>query len=153
MVLGHIAHELRDNHSTSWNSPGVFGIPFRAIIVGTLMYPSPWKNLVIPFAWILLVLAGNIALVSTKEFRLYARNRVAEAVFVGLYLFFLYSYNAPRLACGNFPRFAIPILPFAFVALLRWQPKDRRLLWCALVIAARLAAALSAIGIPNIGPH
>ena len=91
-------------------------------------------------------------MVSTKEFRLYARNHVAEAVFVGSYLFFLYSYNAPRLARGNFPRFAIPILPFVFLALLRWLPKDRRLLWCAVVIAAPLAA-LSAIGIPNIGPH
>jgi hypothetical protein len=132
------------------SSPGVFGIPFRAIIVGTLLYPSPWTNLVITFGWILLVLAGNIAMVSTKEFRAYAREHVAEAVFVGLYLFFLYSYNAPRLARGNFPRFAIPILPFVFLALLRWLPKDRRLLWCAAVIAAPLAA-FSAIGIQNIG--
>ena len=133
------------------SSPGVFGIPFRAIIVGTLS-PSPWTNLVITFAWILLVLAGNIAMVSTKEFRTYAREHVAEAVFVGLYLFFIYSYNAPRLARGNFPRFAIPILPFVFLALLRWLPKDRRLLWCAAVIAAPLAA-FSAIGIQNIGPR
>ena len=91
-------------------------------------------------------------MVATKEFRAYARDHVAEVVFAGLYLFFLYSYNAPRLARGNFPRFAIPILPFVFLALLRWLPKDRRLLWCAVVIAAPLAA-LSAIGIPNIGPH
>ena len=93
----------------------VFGIPFRAIIVGTLLYPSPWTNLVITFGWILLVVAGNIAMVSTKEFRDYARDHAAEVVFVGLYLFFLYSYNAPRLARGNFPRFAIPILPFVFL--------------------------------------
>ena len=59
-------------------------------------------------------------------------------------------YNAPRLARGNFRRFAIPILPFVFLALLRWLPKDRRLLWCAAVIAAPLAA-FSAIGIQNIG--
>ena len=132
------------------SSPGVFGIPFRAIIVGTLLYPSPWTNLVITFGWILLVVAGNIAMVSTKEFRAYARDHVAEVVFAGLYLFFLYSYNAPRLARGNFPRFAIPILPFVFLALLRWLPKDRRLLWFAAVIAAPLAA-FSAIGIQNIG--
>jgi len=130
--------------------PGVFGIPFRAIIVGTLLYPSPWTNLVITFAWILLVLAGNIAMLSTKEFRDYTRDHVAEAVFAGLYLLFLYSYNAPRLARGNFPRFAIPILPFVFLALLRWLPKDRRLLWCAAVMASPLAA-FSAIGIQNIG--
>jgi hypothetical protein len=132
------------------SSPGVFGIPFRAIIVGTLLYPSPWTNLVITFGWILLVVAGNIAMVSTKEFRAYARDHVAEAVFAGLYLLFLYSYNAPRLARGNFPRFAIPILPLVFLALLRWLPKDRRLLWCAAVIAAPLAA-FSAIGIQNVG--
>ncbi len=132
------------------SSPGVFGIPFRSIIVGTLLYSSPWTNLVITFAWIMLVLAGNVAMVSRKEFRAYAREHVAEAVFAGLYLLFLYSYNAPRLARGNFPRFAIPILPFVFLALLRWLPKDRRLLWCAAVIAAPLAA-FSAIGIQNIG--
>jgi hypothetical protein len=130
--------------------PRLFGIPFRAIIVGTLLYPSPWTNLVFTFAWILLVLAGNIAMFSTKEFRAYARDHVAEAVFAVLYLVFLYSYNLPRLARGNFPRFAIPILPFVFLALLRWLPKDRRLLWCAGVIAAPLAA-FSAIGIQNIG--
>jgi hypothetical protein len=130
--------------------PRLFGIPFRAIIVGTLLYPSPWTNLVFTFAWILLVLAGNIAMFSTKEFRAYARDHVAEAVFAVLYLVFLYSYNLPRLARGNFPRFAIPILPFVFLALLRWLPKDRRLLWCAAVIAAPLAA-FSAIGIQNIG--
>ena len=128
----------------------VFGIPFRAIIVGTLLYPSPWTNLIITFGWILLVVAGNIAMLSTKEFRAYARDHVAEVVFVGLYLYFLYSYNAPRLARGNFPRFAIPILPFVFLALLRWLPKDRRLLWCAAVIASPLAA-FSAIGIQNLG--
>jgi hypothetical protein len=132
------------------SSPGVFGIPFRAIIMGTVLYPSPWTNLVVTFSWILVVLAGNIAMVSTKEFHDYARDHVAEVVFVGLYLFFLYSYNAPRIARENFPRFAIPILPFVFLALLRWLPKDRRLLWCAAVIAAPLAA-FSAIGIQNIG--
>lgn len=134
----------------SGSFPSLFGMPFRAIIVGTFLYPSPWTNLVFTFAWILFVLAGNVAMLSTKEFRDYARGHVAETVFVGSYLLSLYSYNSPHFARGNFPRFAIPILPFVFLALLRWLPKDRRLLWCAAVIASPLAA-FSAIGIRNLG--
>ena len=88
------------------SSPGVFGIPFRAIIVGTLLYPSPWTNLVITFGWILLVVAGNIAMVSTKEFRAYARDHVAEVIFAGLYLFFLYSYNAPAVIAAPLTAFS-----------------------------------------------
>jgi len=131
------------------DSPHLFGIPFRAIILSMQLYPSPWTNLVFTFGWILVVLAGNVAMLWTREFRDYARNHVPEAIFTGLYLLSIYSYNLPRFARGTFPRFAIPILPFVFLALLRWLPKDRRLLWFAAALAAPLAA-FSAIGIQNI---
>jgi len=131
--------------------PFLFGIPFRAIIVGTLRYPAPLSNLLLTFGWIFLVLAGNIAMLTTREFRAYAKEHLPEAVFAALYLLSLYSYNLPSFARGTFPRFAIPILPFVFLALSRWLPKDRRLLWCLTIVSSALAA-FSAIGLQNVLP-
>jgi hypothetical protein len=129
--------------------PPLFGIPFRAIIVGTLRYPAPLSNLVLSFGWIFLVLAGNLAMLVTREFRTYARAHPAEAIFVALYSLSLYCYNLPVWARGSFARFAIPILPFVFLALFRWLPKDRRLLWSLAIVCSALAAC-SAIGIQNV---
>ena len=133
--------------STSYPSP--FGIPFRAIIVGTRLYPAPLSNLLFTFGWIFFVLAGTVAMFATREFRNYARQHLAEAGFLTLYLLSLYTYNAPAFARGNFPRFAIPILPFVFLALQRWLPKDKRLLWYLTIVSSALAAC-SAIGIQNV---
>jgi hypothetical protein len=52
-------------------------------------------------------------------------------------------------ALGPFDRFAIPILPFAQLALYRWIPKDRRVLWGMAGVTSILAAA-SAIGISHV---
>jgi hypothetical protein len=52
-------------------------------------------------------------------------------------------------ARGNFARFAIPIIPFVLLALGRWIPKDRRILWALAPVTAVLAAS-SAIGIRNV---
>ncbi len=129
--------------------PPLFGIPFRAIIVGTLRNPAPWSNLILSFAWIALVLAGNVCMLATKDFRAYARTHPAETIFAGIYSLSLYCYNLPAFARSNFARFSIPILPFVFLALLRWLPKDRRLFWIAAPVASCLAAC-SAIGIQNV---
>jgi hypothetical protein len=129
--------------------PALFGIPFKAIIVGTLLYPAPVTNLLLTFGWILLVLAGNVAMFATSDFREYAKQHISEAIFLALYLLSLYSYNAPVFARGNFARFAIPIVPFVFLALLRWLPKDRRLLWILAPLTAILAAC-SAIGLRTV---
>ena len=129
--------------------PPLFGIPFKAIIVGTMLYPAPVSNLIITFGWIFFVLAGNVAMFANRSFRNYAAEHLPEAIFLALYLWSLYSYNAPALARGTFPRFAIPIVPFVLIALLRWLPKDRRLLWCLAVVSPVLAA-FSAIGIRNV---
>jgi hypothetical protein len=132
--------------------PPLFGIPFKAIIVGTLRYSAPLSNLLFSFGWIFLVVAGNVAMVATKEFRDYARTRHAEVIFAALYLLSVYCYNLPSWARGNFARFAIPILPFVFLALSRWLPRDRRVMWCLTLVCSALAAA-SAIGIHNVFPE
>jgi len=129
--------------------PPLFGIPFRAMIVGTFHSSAPWSNLLLSFAWITLVLAGNIAMIATKDFRSYARTHPAETIFAGLYSLSLYCYNLPAYARSNFARFSIPILPFIFLALLRWLPKDRRLFWVLAIVSAALAAC-SAVGLENV---
>jgi Gpi18-like mannosyltransferase len=140
-------HSYGISQSTSY--PPLFGVPFRAIIVGTLRYPAPVTSLLLTLGWIFLVTAGTIAMFATREFRNYAKDHLAETVFAALYLWSLYSYNAPVFARSNFPRFAIPILPLVFLALSRWLPKDRRLLWGLAVVSSALAAC-SAIGLQNI---
>lgn len=126
----------------------LFSWPLHAIIAGTLLYPAPWSNLLLSFAWIGLVIAG-IAAIFLPDFRAYAKANPAEVVFCGLYLLSIFCYGYFVWARGNFMRFSIPALPFIFFAVLRWLPKDRRILWCIGVIAPVLAA-LSAIGIRNV---
>jgi hypothetical protein len=126
----------------------LFGWPFHGIIVGTMLYPTPWTNLILSFSWIALVMAGAAAMLR-QELRRHWRANVAEAVFCGLYLLAIFCYDYLVWATGNFIRFSIPVLPFVFFALLRWLPKDRRVLWC-LSVAAPVPAACSAIGIRNL---
>ena len=126
----------------------LFGIPFYAIIQGTILYPAPLTNLLLTFGWIFLVLFAIIAMLTTENFRNYARAHPPEIIFAAPYLLSLYCYNYPQWARGNFPRFAIPIIPFVFLALCRWMPKDRRILW-ALALVTGVLAAGSAVGIRN----
>jgi len=126
----------------------LFGWPFHGIIVGTMLYPAPWTNLVLSFAWIALVVAGTVAMFS-RDLRVFWRSHPAEAIFCGLYLLALFSYDYLVWARGNFMRFSIPVLPFVFFALLRWLPKDRRVLW-GLGVFAPVLAVCSAIGIRNL---
>jgi hypothetical protein len=124
----------------------LFGLPFYAIIEGTILYPAPWTNLILTFGWILFVLAGIITMAVTENYRAYAREFPVESIFAALYLISVYCYNYPYWARGNFPRFVIPAVPFVLLALLRWVPKDRRLIW-ALALVMPVLAAASAIGV------
>jgi hypothetical protein len=136
-------------HSQQWQGGWLFGFPFYAIIKGTLLYPAPWTNLVLSFGWILLVIVACVVMVKSREFRAYCRAHAVEACFLVPYLWCLFTYNYPYWARGSFARFAIPILPFVLLALFRWIPKDRRLLW-TLGVVSPLLAACSAIGIANV---
>ncbi len=85
---------------------------------------------------------------AAKNFRRYGRDHPVEIIFAVLYLISIYTYNYPYWARGNFARFAIPVIPFALMALQRWIPRDRRLLWGIGLVSPVLAAA-SAIGIKH----
>jgi hypothetical protein len=130
-------------------TPPLFGIPFYAIIKGTLLYPAPLSNLLLSFGWIFVVTIAVMAMLWTPSFRSYARAHVPEVIFAAPYLLSLYCYNYPVWARGTFARFAIPIVPFVFLALARWIPKDRRILWALAPVTAILAAS-SAVGIQNV---
>ena len=136
-------------HSQQWQGGWLFGFPFYAIVKGTLLYPAPWTNLALSFGWIFLVLGAVIVMVKSSEFRAYCQLHAVEAAFLVSYLWCLFTYNYPHWARGSFPRFAIPILPFVLLALRRWIPKDRRVLWGIGVVFSILAAC-SALGIVNV---
>lgn len=126
----------------------LFGWPFHGIIVGTLAYPAPWTNLIESFVWITLVLVGALAMFRSG-YRQYARAHPAEAIFAGLFVYAIFSYDYVIWARSAFIRFSIPVIPFVFFALLRWLPKDRRVL-LPLATLATLLAACSAVGIKNV---
>jgi hypothetical protein len=126
----------------------LFGFPFHGIIAGTLAYPAPWTNLLLSFFWIALVLLG-VAMMFSGAFRKYAKTYPNEAIFCALYLFSIFSYDYLIWARSHFMRFAIPVLPFVFFALLPLLPKDRRFFYPLSVVCAVLST-LSAIGIRNV---
>jgi hypothetical protein len=137
------------SYQSAQSSVPLFGLPFYAIIKGTILYPAPLTSLLLSFGWIFLVLIAIVAMLGTEHFRNYAREHPPEIIFAAPYLSSLYCYNYPYWARGSFARFAIPIIPFVFVALWRWIPKDRRILWLLAPITAVLAAG-SAWGIRNV---
>jgi len=147
------SYTTRDYGAMNVNGPHgrLFGWPFHGIIAGTMFYPAPWTNLVVSFSWIALVVVGTAAMFS-RNLRPFWRANPAEAIFCGLYLLAIFCYDYLVWARGNFMRFAIPVLPFVLLALLRWLPRDRRVLWCLSALAPLLAAC-SAIGIRNLSFH
>jgi hypothetical protein len=147
--FGDALATVNSYHSKEWAGGWLFGIPFFAIIKGTILYSAPWTNLVLSFFWILLVVIGCVVMARSNEFRAYCREHPVEAVFLAGYLWCLFAYNYPYWARSNFARFAIPILPFVYLALERWLPKRRWLLWAIGVISPILAAS-SALGIVNV---
>src|SRR5262249_13202165 len=108
-----------------------------------------WTNLLLTYGWIILIFLGVIAMITTKKFHEFARAYPAEALFAAMYVWFLFSYNSTSWARAAFPRFALPVLPLALIALDPWLPKTKLLLWTLGFVCPILAAA-SAIGIRNV---
>ena len=127
----------------------LFGLPLVAILKGIVLYRPPWTNLLVSMGWVFLVLGSMVAMSVTREFREYARAHPTEILFLAPYLWFIFSYNYAYWALGNFARFAIPAIPFVLIALNRWVPKDRRIVW-ALAVSCPVLAASSALGVRNV---
>jgi hypothetical protein len=149
MQFGDPWATVHSYQSPSQPGPALFGIPFHAILQGTLNSHAPWTNLVLTFGWIFFTLAGAVAMLLPKHLREYGKSHPVETLFATGYLLAICSYNFPYWARGTFPRFAIPIIPFVVLALLPWMPKSRYLLWFLSFLTPALAA-FSAIGILNV---
>jgi hypothetical protein len=84
-----------------------------------------------------------------KAMRQHVSEHAAEFLFAFLYIAFLFTYNSQRWAGTEFPRFAIPVIPFLLLSLREWIPKPRAVLYSLSVISPVLAAS-SALGINNV---
>ncbi|HTS35730.1 MAG TPA: hypothetical protein VMH04_08670 [Candidatus Solibacter sp.] len=146
--FGDALANVNSYHSKEWQGGWLFGVPFLAIIKGFFI-SAPWTNIALSVFWISMVASGVVMMVRSSEFREYCQAHSVEAFFLVGYLWCLFAYNYPAWARSNFARFAIPVLPFVLLALYRWVPKDRRLLW-GLGVVMPLLAASSALGIVNI---
>jgi len=129
----------------------LFGWPFHGIIAGTLAYPAPWTSLVLSFLWIGIVLLG-VGMMFSNRFRKFAKEYPQEAIYCGLYVLAIFSYDYLIWARSNFIRFCIPVLSYVFFALLPVLPKSRWVFWVLCIVSA-VAAALSAIGLRNVMGH
>jgi len=129
-----------------WHGGLPFSFPLLAVLKDSFPGNVPWTNLALTWGWILFVLIALVVAIRSGELREYAKAHTAEACFVILYAIALYTYSAPGWSRSNFPRFALPLLPWALVFLRRYLPTDRRFIW-GLAAAAPVLAAASAIGI------
>lgn len=129
-----------------WHGHLPFSFPLLAVIKDTFPHNAPWTNLALTWFWILFVLVALVVAIRSGELRQYTKEHTAEAWFVILYALALYTYSAPGWSRSNFPRFALPLLPWVLVFLRRYLPHDRRFVWGLVVVGPVLAAA-STIGI------
>jgi hypothetical protein len=131
-----------------WQSGSAVALPFRALVLGFLHDRGPWTNVLFTLGWIAFAFVGLCAM-SRKSFRHYIREHPAEYIFAFFYLIFIFSYNSVAWARADFPRLAIPVLPFLLLSLDRWLPRSRYVLY-GLGIVSSVLAACSAIGIRNV---
>lgn len=143
--LGSPFVNVASYQSNDWQGGLPFNFPFVAIVRDTPV-DAPLTNLALTFGWILFVLVAAVVAIRSGEFQDLAKRHTAEAYFIALYFLALYTYNAPTWARSNFPRFALPLLPWALFFLKRFIPANRKVVWTLAVITPTLAAA-SAIGI------
>lgn len=70
------------------------------------------------------MLAG-VGMMFLSGFRKYATAYPQQAIFCGLDMVAIFSYDYLIWARSNFIRFCIPVLPFVFFALMPVLPKKR----------------------------
>jgi len=132
-----------------WHGRPPFSFPFLAIIRDTFPINAPWTNLVFTLGWIVFVIVGLAVAVRTGELASCATKYPAETCFVCLYALALYTYNASGWSRADFPRFAIPMLPWTLFFLRRYLPTSRWVVGALTVVSPALAAA-QAVGIRNV---
>jgi hypothetical protein len=142
-------YQFHRYQTSDWHSGQALGLPFQALVSSFLHDKEPLTNTLLMLGWIAFVLVGFLAMVR-PGFRANISERKPEFLFAFFYFAFLFTYNS-GWARAEFPRFAIPLVPFALAALEPWVPKCRVVLYAVCVIGTVLAAS-SAIGIRNVLP-
>lgn len=149
IALGNPLVNVEAYRSEAWAGQSPISWPLLSVVRGFVSNSGePLANKLKIGAWVAFTLAGVAAMIGTKSFRRFAREHLMEATFAALYLAVLFSYNSPRWNWAEFPRFVVPVIPFLLIALNRWLPKHRVLLWSVGTASALLAAA-SAINVRN----
>jgi hypothetical protein len=131
-------------YKDDWGSNGwPITYPFGAVVPGLLaaLHGDARRWRLIWFAaWLIIALAGAVAIWRPRSWDGILTNYHAEALFTSLYLLFFLSYNYGGIV-RFFPRFVIPVLPLFLFSMRDKIPRDRRLLWVAAALSALLGAA------------
>ncbi len=149
--LGNPLANVTSYQHNDWHGNLPFTFPFASIVRDTLLSPAPLTNRALTSVWVVLMLLGAVIAIKSGDLRKYAKSYPAEACFACLYWVALCTYSSPEWARAEFPRFALPVLPWILVFLYGYLPKQRWVAWSLAVITPALAAA-SAIGIRNVLP-
>ena len=148
---GHAFSNVSSYQYNDWHGGLPFTWPFVAIAQNTFPISAPLSNLVATLGWIAFVLIVLVFALQSGYFFDYAVRFPEEAVFVALYAVAIFTYNAPAWARADFPRFALPILPWLLVFAQKYLPRKRWIVGALAVIMPVLAAA-STVGIHNLTP-
>ncbi|HET6177602.1 MAG TPA: hypothetical protein VFE61_11760 [Candidatus Sulfotelmatobacter sp.] len=140
LYFGDPMANVRGYDHADWSSNSPLTFPFAAIVHNALAGGSTRLNVARTVVWIAFILVAAALMVRSGNLLLYTRTAPTEIIFWALYLLFLFTYNS-SWAWGEFPRFAIPLVPFSAYAVERWIPRTYWLLFALGVLAAVLSAA------------
>lgn len=123
-----------------WNTGSPLSFPLIALVQAMLTSSVALTTIIREAFWVVLLALSAFAMLTTRRFRDFSRAHKVEATFAALYILFVFSYNSDW-GLVEFARFALPVIPLALYSLMRYLPRDRRLLWLVAPVSAILAAA------------
>jgi hypothetical protein len=122
--------------------------PFGALIPSFIAFQgSRWPKIAESAIWLALALAGTAAMWLPRQRPRFPFNQ-PEIWFASIYTLFFLSYNYSEVY-GDLPRFLMPITPLLLFSFRDWIPRDRRVLWPAVLLSALLASAAQ-VGFNNV---
>jgi len=140
LYFGDSMANVKGYDHADWNSNSPVGLPFVAIVHDAFGGGATKLNLARTIVWVFFVLTSALVMLRGERGKEYAKNYPVEVFFWLLYLIFLVTYNS-SWARAEFPRFAIPLVPFAAFAFDSWIPRRYWLLTILGLLAATLSAA------------
>jgi hypothetical protein len=139
LYVGSSLANVKGYDQADWNGGVPLGVPLVAIVQDAIAGRATKLNLTRTAIWIIAVGASVVVILCSKTLRDGLRKYPVEGLFFVLYVFLLFTYNS-YWARAEFPRFAIPVIPFVVLAFLPWIPRSRALLWAFGIFSAVLSA-------------